>query len=93
MMAGNGTTPHLIHATDDMIERHRRLQKVTVGQMEDCVAANIVALTKGLLVQYGPLAQALSEVMARQMLVEDFVGFVAPVVEPEATAHPKDVEG
>lgn len=45
-----------------------RKQPATVGFVDDEVAS----LAKALLVQYGPLAQAIEELMVRQMAFEDF---------------------
>ena len=50
------------------IQRMRRLP-ATVGFVDDEVGK----LAKALLVQYGPIAIALKELMLRQMAVEDFL--------------------
>lgn len=50
------------------INRIRRLP-ATVGLVDD----QISALAKAMLLQYGPVARAMDEIMRRQMAVEDFL--------------------
>ncbi len=71
--AGELILPPGIHPSQTPITSEKRIRRIrkqpaTVGFVDD----EIASLAKALLVQYGPLAQAIEELMVRQMAFEDF---------------------